>query len=254
MLHGLVMDHCLWDDVLPLLPDGFRYIRPVLPLGAHRIPMRPTADLSMYGLVRLVSSFLDELDLAEVTLVHSDWGGGLFLTALGLDDRVARHAVFRCETLDNFPPGLPGRLAAIAARIPGGLRIAGHQLRSPHLRHSPLMLGRMAKYPIRDDLATHWADALLANREIRRDLAKYAGQRLDRATLVRDTRALRRFNGSPLVVSAPENTLMPLRLAHALCALLPDTSELVEIPDAYVLTMLDQPASSAAALGAFLRA
>ena len=36
LLHGLLMDHTLWDRVLPLLPEGFRYIRPVLPLGAHR--------------------------------------------------------------------------------------------------------------------------------------------------------------------------------------------------------------------------
>ena len=41
LLHGLLMDHTLWDGVLPLLPAGFRYLRPVLPLGAHRRPMHP---------------------------------------------------------------------------------------------------------------------------------------------------------------------------------------------------------------------
>ncbi len=50
LLHGLLMDHTVWDDVIPLLPKGgFRYIRPVLPLGSHRVPLHDDADLSMDG-------------------------------------------------------------------------------------------------------------------------------------------------------------------------------------------------------------
>ncbi|MFV0126499.1 alpha/beta fold hydrolase [Streptomyces sp. HMX112] len=78
LLHGLLMDHTLWDRVMPLLPRGFRYLRPVLPLGAHRRPMNPDADLTLPGQVRLVADFLDALDLEAVTLVHADWGGALF--------------------------------------------------------------------------------------------------------------------------------------------------------------------------------
>ena len=63
LLHGLLMDHTLWDRVLPLLPAGFRYVRPVLPLGAHRRPMRPGADLTLSGQVQLVADLLDALDL-----------------------------------------------------------------------------------------------------------------------------------------------------------------------------------------------
>ncbi|NED61679.1 alpha/beta hydrolase, partial [Streptomyces sp. SID10244] len=78
----------VWDTTLPLLPKGFRYIRPVLPLGGHRVAMNPDADLALPGMVGLVADFLDALDLHDVTLVHADWGGGLFLTAIGRDDRV----------------------------------------------------------------------------------------------------------------------------------------------------------------------
>jgi len=53
LLHGLLMDHTLWDRVLPLLPEGFRYVRPVLPLGAHRRAMNPGTDLTLPGQVRL---------------------------------------------------------------------------------------------------------------------------------------------------------------------------------------------------------
>ena len=55
LLHGLLMDHTLWDRVLPLLPGGFRYLRPVLPLGAHRRALNPGTDLTLPGQVRLVA-------------------------------------------------------------------------------------------------------------------------------------------------------------------------------------------------------
>jgi pimeloyl-ACP methyl ester carboxylesterase len=40
LLHGLLMNQTLWDEVVPMLPAGFRYVRPVLPLGGHRLAMR----------------------------------------------------------------------------------------------------------------------------------------------------------------------------------------------------------------------
>lgn len=76
LLHGLLMNHTQWDAVLGLLPDGFRYVLPDLPLGAHPAPMHPDADLSLRGLGQLIAEFLEALDLRDVTLVHSDWGGG----------------------------------------------------------------------------------------------------------------------------------------------------------------------------------
>jgi hypothetical protein len=75
LLHGLLMDHTVWNQVLPLLPTGFRYLRPVLPLGAHRRPMHRDADLTLAGQVSMVADLLEALDLEDVTLVHSDWAG-----------------------------------------------------------------------------------------------------------------------------------------------------------------------------------
>ena len=73
LLHGLFMDHTLWDQVMPLLPSGFRYLRPVLPLGAHRRAMNSDADLRMPGMVNLVADFLDALDL-DARVVRVDDG------------------------------------------------------------------------------------------------------------------------------------------------------------------------------------
>jgi pimeloyl-ACP methyl ester carboxylesterase len=251
LLHGLLMDHTVWDRVLPLLPTGFRYLRPVLPLGAHRIPMRPDADLSLAGMVDLVADLLDALDLTDVTLVHSDWGGALFLTARGRDARVARQVVLPCEAFDNFPPGLPGAMVGLAVRLPRGLRLAARQLRVSWLRRLPLLFGQMARDPIPDDVVRRWTDPVLHDDGVLRDLAAYAGTRFDPAALVRDTEAVARFPGEVLVLWSPDNRVMPAEHGRRLAALFP-AGRLVEIPGARVLSMLDEPAAVARETGRFL--
>ena len=83
LLHGVLMNDRQWDLALPLLPSGYRYLLPVLPLGGHRVAMREDADLTMPGMVGIVADVLDALDLTYVTLVVTDWGGPIFLTDMG---------------------------------------------------------------------------------------------------------------------------------------------------------------------------
>lgn len=251
LLHGLLMDHTLWDRCLPLLPPGFRYVRPVLPLGAHRVPMRPGADLTLDGQVRLVADLLDALDLRDVTLVHADWGGALFLTARGLDQRVARQVVLPCEAFDNFPPGLPGKMSVVAVRVPGGIALACRQLRIGWLRRTPLLFGQMARRPLADALVRGWTEPALRDPGIRRDLVAYGRTRFDRHALIRDTEALRGFEGEALVLWSPDNKVMPPAHGPRLAGLFPQ-GRYAEIPGAYVLSMLDEPEAVARHIGAFL--
>ncbi len=250
-LHGLLMNHTVWDEVIDRLPAGFRYVRPDLPLGAHSDPMRPDADLSLRGLNRLVADFLEALELDDVTLVHSDWGGALFLTAYGLDERVGRLILLPCEAYDNFPPGLPGKMAVVAARVPGGLPLALRQLRVSWLRNSPLLLGWMARRPLSDDLVRAWTEQGLRSKEVRRDLRKYVTTRLDASDLVADTEALQHFTGPALVLWSSAGKVMPRSHGRRLAQLIPNAT-LVEIDDAYVLSMLDRPDTVATAMSEFL--
>jgi pimeloyl-ACP methyl ester carboxylesterase len=251
LLHGLLMDHTLWDRVLPLLPGGFRYLRPVLPLGAHRRAMKPGADLSLPGQVRLVADFLDALSLQDVTLVHSDWGGALFLTARGLDRRVARQVILPCEAFGNFPPGLPGRMLALAVRLPAGVQLAARQLRVGWLRRLPLLYGQMARRPVPGELIRRWTEPVLSDPDVRRDLLAYCRGRLDKAALVADTEALRRFRGDVLVLWSPDNKVMPAAHGRRLAALMPRAGY-AEIPGAYVLSPLDEPEAVAREMAQFL--
>ncbi|GAB2446353.1 alpha/beta fold hydrolase [Nocardia tengchongensis] len=251
LLHGLLMNHTVWDEVLGKLPGGFRYVLPDLPLGAHPEPLRADADLTMRGLNQLVAEFLAALDLRDVTLVHSDWGGGLFLTAYGLDERVARLIVLPCEAFGNFPPGLPGKTAVLACAVPGGITLALRQLRVPWLRSTPVMFGWMARRRLDDDLVRGWTEPGLRDKRIQRDLLAYARSHRSKAEFIANTEALRDFPGEALILWSSAGKVMPREHGRRLAELIPK-ARLVEIDDAYVLSMLDRPEAVAAAMSAFL--
>ncbi|WP_435590561.1 alpha/beta fold hydrolase [Nocardia sp. bgisy118] len=251
LLHGLLMNHTVWDTVLDRLPAGFRYVLPDLPLGAHPIPLKPGVDLSLRGLNQLIADFLAALDLRDVTLVHSDWGGGLFLTAYGLDERVGRLVVLPCEAFDNFPPGLPGKMAVVATAMPGGISLALRQLRVRWLRSSPLLFGWMARRPLPDDLVRGWTEPGLRDELIRRDLLAYTKSGFPKAELIANTEALRRFSGDALILWSAAGKVMPREHGRRLAELIP-RARLIEIEDAYVLSMLDRPDAVGAAISEFL--
>lgn len=252
-LHGLVMDHTLWRDVVPALQGHYRCILPTLPLGGHRTAMHPQADLSFWPMVHMVADFLDVLDLRNVTLVSSDWGGGMMLTHIGRDERVGRLVICAAEAFDNFPPGLPGRLAALAARAPGGVWLAVRQLRIGWLRRTPLLFGWMAKHGIPDDIVRGWTQGALASRAVRRDLEKYAGTRFDKAEMIAATEALAHFDRPALVLWSSEDKVMPPEHGRRIASLL-SHGRLVEIDDAYVLVSEDQAQLVATHLLEFLEA
>lgn len=251
LLHGLMMNHTVWDRVLPLLPEGFRYVLPDLPLGAHPEPLKAGADLSLRGLNQLIADFLTALDLRDVTLVHNDWGGGLFLTAYGLDERVERLIVTPCEAFGNFPPGLPGKTAILATYLPGGVWLALKQMRVSWLRSSPVMFGWMARQPLSDEMVYGWTEPGLRDQRIRRDLLSYTRSGFTKSELIANTEALRRFPGEALILWSSAGKVMPREHGRRLAELMP-RGRLVEIDDAYVLSMLDRPDAVASAMASFL--
>lgn len=247
---GLAIGSSLWDGVVAALGDELRCVVPTLPWGAHRIPMHAGADLTMRGHAAILGEFLEALDLRDVTLVENDTAMAQVLCAGGCD-RVGRLVITSCEAFDNYPPGLPGKAIALAAKLPGGLYLAVQQLRLHAFRRSPLGFGRMAKRPIPHDVLDRWLEPLQTRREIRRDLAKYVGN-LDRGVLSEAAEGLRSFDRPALVVWAREDRVMPLEHGRRLAALLPQ-GRLVELDDCYTLIPLDRPDALAAQIAAFLR-
>jgi pimeloyl-ACP methyl ester carboxylesterase len=250
--HGLAMNGTVWRNVVDDLRADHRCLVPNLPLGAHRLPMRPDADLSMAGIAGLIAEFLDRLELDGVTLVVNDWGGGQLLAADG-NPRLAALVLTPCEAFDNVPPGLPGRGVAIASAIPGGINAMVQPMRMRWPRRLPMALGWMSKRPIPHEIVDDWFEPLLTNRDIRRDLRKYARTWRDgRRTLVEAADRLRSFDRPALVAWAPEDRVMRRDHGRQLADLLPQ-GHLVEIDDSYALMPEDQPSRLAAAIRDFVR-
>ncbi len=247
---GLAIGPSLWDGVVTELGGDLRCVVPTLPWGAHRIPMRPGADLTMRGQAAILREFIEALDLREVTLVENDTAMSQVLCADGCG-RVARLVITSCEAFDNYPPGLPGKAIALAAKLPGGIFLSMQQLRLHWFRRSPLGFGSMAKRPIPHGELDDWLKPLLTQREIRRDLRKYAGN-LDRSILVEAAERLRDFDHPALVVWAAEDRVMPPEHGRRLAALLPQ-GRLVELQDSCTLIPLDQPRALAREIAAFVR-
>jgi pimeloyl-ACP methyl ester carboxylesterase len=250
LLHGLLMNDAQWNLALRLLPSGFRYLLPILPMGGHRIPMREDADLTLPGMVNIVGDFLDALDLADVTLVVTDWGGALFLTDVGRDKRLARLVICPSEAFGNFPPGLPGKVAWLASRTTGTVALAMRQLKIGWLRRQWLIFGQMAKKPIPQSIVDTWMAAGLADRRIRRDLVNYCRTKFDKDDLIRATNRLADFDGDVLVLWS-RNPVMPDDHATRLAELTGGTLRYID--DANVLVMLDQPEQTATEIGKFLK-
>lgn len=120
--------------------------------GEHRRLMRPDADLCPSGIARPAAEFVERLNLREVTLVGNDWGGAQLLIFEGRCERVGRLAPASCEAFDNFPPGLPGRMVWLAAKLPGGLNGLAQPLRFRPLRRLPIAFGWISKRPIPHDV------------------------------------------------------------------------------------------------------
>ncbi|MFC9944579.1 alpha/beta fold hydrolase [Streptomyces pratensis] len=240
LLHGVAMNGSLWRTVVRGLRPDFRCVVPTLPLGSHRRPMRPDADLTVLGVAHLVAEFLEELDLQDVTLVMSDWGGAQALVAEGRDQRIGRLVITSCEAFDNYPPGLPGRNLVTAARMPGGLRLAFALLKLKPMRRLPLTWGWMSKRPVPHDVMDEWFRPLWTSAAIRRDLRAYVLGVPPDEELLAWAEALRTFDRPALVVWAAEDKVMPPAHGRRLAEMLPK-GELVEIADSFTLIPEDQP-------------
>jgi pimeloyl-ACP methyl ester carboxylesterase len=251
LLSGLMMDASLWEQVIADLSPEHRCVAPTLPMGAHRHPMHADADLSPRGLARLVSEFLDRLDLNDVTLVGNDTGGALVqLLACSGATRVSRIVLVSCDAFDNFPPGLTGKTLVLTGKLsPMMFGLFMQQMRLRPLRRLPLAFGWLT---MRGDAATaRWIKPVLKQREIRRDTVRVLrGIATQRHLMLDAAECLPSFDRPALVVWASQDRVMPPEHGRRLADLLPQ-ARLVEIPDSYTLIPLDQPARLVEAIQQF---
>ena len=248
LVHGLLMDASLYDDVVADLARDHRCIVPTLPLGAHRHGAAEEADLSLRGIAQLVAELLERLDLRDVTLVGNDTGGAVvqLLMAEGAE-RVGRVVLASCDAFDNFPPGLTGRTLVRTGKLPPALfGLFMQQMRLKPVRRLPLAFGWLTRRG--DATVARWMGPVLHQPEIRRDTVRVLRAiAADRGLLVDVAERLPAFDRPALIVWASEDRVMPPEHGRRLADLLPQ-GRLVEVDDSDTLIPLDRPEALAAAI------
>ncbi len=251
LLPGLLMDASLYSAVVDGLRTDHRCIVPVLPLGAHRRPMRADADPSLPGVAGLVVELLDRLDLHDVVLVGNDTGGAVAqLVAVTDPSRLGALVLVSCDAFDNVPPGLTGRtIVALGRLAPSLFGLFMQQMRIKPVRRLPMSFGRLTRRG--DAVVRGWLDPVLHDAAIRRDTVRcLRAIGADREVLTRITDRLGRIGRPALVVWAEDDKVMPPEHGERLSTLL--DAPLVVVADSATLVPLDQPAALATAIRSFV--
>ncbi len=147
-VHGLLVNADLWRAVVPAVAEGgLRCIAPDWPMGSHATAV-PDADLSPPGLAALIASFLERLELHDVTVVANDTGGAITQILMTRHpERIGRVVLTSSDCFDRFFPPPFAFLPAVA-RLPGSLWALGQVTRIRALHRLPFTFGWVTKRPI----------------------------------------------------------------------------------------------------------
>jgi pimeloyl-ACP methyl ester carboxylesterase len=244
-VHGLLVNHTLWDLVIERLAGSHRCVAIDLPLGAHPKPMRPDADLSPKGVASMIAAVMDELDLKDVVLVGNDTGGALCqLVVAHHPERLAGLVLTTCDAYEHFPPPRlkPLTLLGKAPRMTDVLLRGG--------RFAPVRDGLIAPVNKRRDATRSqgWVEPL-KDPGVRRDVTRFLAK-VDSKDTVAAAPALKQFGRPALVVWTRKDLFFPEADGRRLAADLDAPLEILD--DTRTFIPLDQPEKLADLIASFV--
>ncbi|HEV7482823.1 MAG TPA: alpha/beta hydrolase [Solirubrobacterales bacterium] len=249
-VHGYLVDGRLWGGVVDRLSDRFRCLAPDWPIGAQQIAMKPDADLTPPGVAATIASFLEALDLEDVTIVGNDSGGAMSqILVTRHPERVGRLVLTNCDTYENFPPGIFKAMPPLA-KLPGGMTLLSLPFRSGAIARAAFK--PFTRKPIPAELVASWMAPGLNDPGVRHDLKKVTVDMHKRYTLA----AAEKLRGSQLPILftwAPGDKLFPISGAERLAGEA-GNARVVEIADAGTFVALDQPQRLSEEIAAFAAA
>jgi len=246
-VHGYLVDGRLWDGAIESLSDRHRCFAVDWPLGAQQVAMNPDADLTPPGIAALIASFLEALDLSDVTVVGNDSGGAMSQVLVTRHpERVGRLVLTNCDTHENFPPGIFKAMPPLAA-LPGGMSVLAAPFRIGAVARAAFR--PFSKKPIPAELIASWMKPGMEDSGVRRDLKKVTAGMNKRYTL-EAAKKLRDSELPILLAWAPGDRFFPISYAMRLAEETPN-ARLVEIPGASTFVSLDQPKRLAEEIAAF---
>ncbi len=242
-VHGLLVNADLWRNVIPAVVESGAHTYAVdWPLGSHSIAV-PDADLTPPGVADLIASFLDALDLKDVTIVANDTGGAITQILMTRHpERIGGVVLASCDAFERFfPPAFA--FLPVMAKVPGTMAALTQLVRPRLLQRLPMTFGWVSKRPVPPETVASYLGPSRHNRAIRKDLARFLRTVNKRHTLAAAEK-LHTFDKPVLLAWASEEKLFPLSLAERLAEKLPKAS-IVEIGDSYTFIPEDKPAELA---------
>ena len=208
-VHGYLVDSRLWDGVVDNLSDRYRCLAPDWPIGSQPMAMNPDADLTPYGIAATIASFLEELDLEDVTIVGNDSGGAMSQVLVTRHpERIGRLVLTNCDTHENFPPG-PFKALVAVAKVPGAMSVPRGDL--PHRPARPRRL-----QAVREEADPAGADPLLdgarAQRPRRQARPEKGHRRDEQALHARGRREAERVRPPPAAHLGPQGQGLPAQV------------------------------------------
>lgn len=240
-LHGFPTSSYLWNDVVRLMPAGYRLI--VLDqLGFGRSDRPDGAAVSVSAHAQRALAVLDALQVPQVCLVGHDLGGAVAQwIAVHAPDRVTRMALVNSVGLDAWPrrrTRAARALLGIARRLPAPL-LAGEAYASLLRGFADRDEGRHALDHFLRPFAPHGGREAL--------LAHLAAQRPDETA----TLALTSVRAPTAIVHGAHDPFVPVSLGRRLQSAI-SGSTLDVIADGSHFLPLDAPDRVAAAVAALL--
>ncbi|HEX2085150.1 MAG TPA: alpha/beta fold hydrolase, partial [Solirubrobacteraceae bacterium] len=206
--------------VVPELARDHRTITLDMPLGGHSIPLRPDADLSLFGAAGILADVLAALELHDVGLVANDTGGAVAQALVASrPERVGRLVLTSCDAFENFPPKAISYLVPAARLRPAVWGLAKLTHLQAFLR-SPLAFGWAAHTRIERRITDSYLAGVRTNPGVRRDFARLL-RAADKRDTLRAAEGLRSFDRPALVASAADDKFFPVADGRRLAELLP---------------------------------
>jgi len=249
-VHGFLVNATLWTKTADALAAaGVRSYAADWPLGSHTIPLGAKADQSPRGIAAQIISFIEALELNDVTLVGNDTGGAICQFLLDSDaSRIGRVVLTNCDAFSNFPPAPFGQLFK-AFRSPGAIRALLAPMRATAVRHSPAGFGLLVRQPLDADQTRAWVQPCLSDSAIREDVARFA-QKVDPRDLDAASNRLGNFDGPALLVWGAADRFFKLDYAHRLGNAFHD-ARVVEVEDGRTFVPHDEPNRLAEEIASF---
>jgi pimeloyl-ACP methyl ester carboxylesterase len=249
-IHGVGVNGDLWRRVAPQLAGEHRCVVPDLPWGAHSLPLRPDADLSLPGMARIVADFMAGLDLDDVTIVANDTGGAVAQSLVGRHpERIGRLVLTSCDAFEKFPP-TPQRYLEFTARSRALMWLVAWSVQFRVVQRLPTAYGWVTSRPIEPAIMRPYTEPVRTNPGVRRDLTRLL-RAVDTRYTYEAADALRTFDRPALVLWADGDKIFPREHGRRLAELLPQ-GRFELVPNSRTFIAEEQPEHLAARVREFV--